>query len=516
MVVAAAALGGLAVPGAAHAAPLCWEGIETTRAGELMVKGGYDSPDPATLLIHLRDKETGARVATVDKFRVEYLEDDYGFYAYSDPIKLDKLGLYAIEVETPDRIAQCGDFDYRLRSDFSGVTSTPVSLDNLTSTFSTDITTFDPRTGQTSPLRNTKVRVEGPHGIVESATDDAGHFSAPVTYRGTETETETKAFVVLPATAEMDAEQRSVTPSVVRQPASIELDANSLEFDVRYSEVLKITGRATRTAADGTVKPVPAGTRMRTGLNQPVTGADGRFERTVRAIKDGWINTTWVTAANYPWLEYASGLTRLDVDDATSFGDFKASIDAAKRVTVTGKLGRVPSTGHDSAKVEIQYSADGRTGWTTRKTIAAQFHSEFQGTLSGPADGYWRLRFAGDTDNRAGVSKPLRVTRTDTAFSAFNVNPEPVRRGKPVTVTGTLKHKSPTWKTYGGQTVYVYFRPAGSQTLTYMGRATTAADGTFKRVLTAESTGTWLARYRDSDGKHVNAESRLDDVTVNR
>ncbi|WP_158973112.1 hypothetical protein [Streptomyces griseus] len=517
MVVAAAAVGGLAVPGTAHAAPGCWQGIETTRAGELMVKGSLGSPSPSTLLIHLRDKQTGARVATVDKFpRVDYHEHAFEFDVYSDPIKLDKLGLYAIEVESADGIAQCGDFDYRLRSEFSHVSTTgKVSLDNLTTTFSADVTTFDPRTWQTSPLRNADVRLEGDSASMVATTDDEGHLSVPFTFSGVETIPHIAA--TMAATAEMDAEYKFVQPSVARQQASIELDANSRNLKARYGQVVKITGRATRTAADGTVKPVPAGTPLLADVNGvPVVGADGRFERNVRALADGPIYTTWARTSRYPWLEHVGGATQIDLQDISLFESFKASVDAAKRVTVTGALQRKPGYGGGSLKVEIQYSADGRTGWTTRKTFTTEFFSGIEETLPGPADGYWRLRFAGTAEVLGSVTKPLRVTRTDTAFSAFNVNPEPVRRGKPLTVTGTLKHKSPTWKTYGGQTVYVYFRPAGSQTLTYMGRGTTAADGTFKRVFTAEGTGTWLARYRDSDGKHVNAQSRLDEVTVNR
>ncbi|MCY0937733.1 hypothetical protein [Streptomyces sp. H34-S4] len=98
-----------------------------------------------------------------------------------------------------------------------------------------------------------------------------------------------------------------------------------------------------------------------------------------------------------------------------------------------------------------------------------------------------------------------------TSFSGFTARIDAANR---VTVTGTLNHKAPTWKGYGGQPVFFYFLPAGSSTPTYMGQATTAADGTFRRAFTSDRTGTWSAQYRDSDTKHLNSASRLDEVAV--
>ncbi|MEU5887611.1 hypothetical protein ABZ835_12335 [Streptomyces sp. NPDC047461] len=53
--------------------------------------------------------------------------------------------------------------------------------------------------------------------------------------------------------------------------------------------------------------------------------------------------------------------------------------------------------------MDIQYSADGRTGWTTKKTLKTQLDHQFTvDDLPRYTDGYWRLRYAGST--RAGRS----------------------------------------------------------------------------------------------------------------
>ncbi|MCX5406479.1 hypothetical protein OHA37_21710 [Streptomyces sp. NBC_00335] len=521
VVVTAAALGGLVAPGVAHAwvPEECQGGISASRTGEVKVTGAWRVPD---IVVHIRDRETGQRLASVDTFpRTDWYgatseEPDYMFDMYSEPLKLAKLGVYAIDVQVDGgEVVQCGDFDfdYRLRSEFTGGKGTatdPVSLESLKTTFSADVTVFDPRTGATAPLKNTKVAVTGRSSSTQATTDANGHLSVPYTYTGVEPSAH--VYLAVAATAEMDAEQIHVAPTVVKQKAAIVLDANSRHLTVPYGQPIKITGRAVRATSDGTIKPVPLGTPLQPG--SATVGADGRFERTLQGY-GSVVDTTWMYENQYPWLQYVKAATQVDIQYPTSFSGFTARLDSLNRVTVNGTLNHTPVQTDLGAKVDIQYSTDGRTGWTTRRTFDWKFDRAFQAIAPGAADGYWRLSYAATPDGVAAVSTPIRLTRTETAFSAFNVNPEPAKRGKPLTITGTLTHKSPTWKTYGGQTVYLYFRPAGSSASTYMGQATTAADGTFRRVLAADRTGTWSAQYRDSDTKHLNATSRLDEVIVN-
>lgn len=101
-----------------------------------------------------------------------------------------------------------------------------------------------------------------------------------------------------------------------------------------------------------------------------------------------------------------------------------------------------------------------------------------------------------------------------TSIPQFNAAPEPVKKGKPITVTGKLNHTAPTAKPFAGQTVHYYFRPAGTTTWKVMGYSKTAADGTFTKSFTADRTGSWKARYVLADATHLYSVSRVDEVVV--
>ncbi|MER5487102.1 hypothetical protein ABT024_28385 [Streptomyces sp. NPDC002812] len=513
IVIAAAALGGLAAPGTAHAADArCLWGMSATLTGALVVQASGSAPKP---VVHVRDKKTGRRVATVSEFRRQEFDDSPAVEFVSEPLKLPALGIYGLEVGSEADHADCGDFDYRLRTAMGKLAARDkVSVDSLRTTVSADVTVFDPRTQTRSPLKNTKVSFSGEGISQEVSTDGQGRLDAPVSFRGTEKSTYLQFSIQ--ATPERDDAGGGTVVPTVRRKAEIVLDPASEKIRAVYGSTATLTGRASVIAADGTRRPVPQGTPLNGDLDGvPGTGADGRFERKIRvAPRDDypWADTTWANNSSYPWLTMASDRTDIDLVEATSFTKYTATVDAARRVTFTGTLTRKPGAGY--ADVEVQYSTDGKTDWKTRKTFRADSGSEFKQTLPGETDGYWRLHYPGTANIQAATTQPVRLTRTATNFSYFNAAPEPVRKGQTFTIKGTLQHGTPA-KAYGGQTVQFYFRPAGSQDFLPQGQAKTAADGTFTHSFKADRTGTWIARYRDADGKHFNAESRQDDLAVN-
>jgi hypothetical protein len=75
----------------------------------------------------------------------------------------------------------------------------------------------------------------------------------------------------------------------------------------------------------------------------------------------------------------------------------------------------------DKIAVDIQYSRDGRTGWSTKKTVQTTNSSQFiVEKLPGYTDGYWRLHYAGSTtkDIKGGVSGSLRPTASTSWATA--------------------------------------------------------------------------------------------------
>lgn len=541
VVAATALLGGMAVSGAARAVPAqvapepsgpqpsasgatvpeqnasaaCPPAMAARQDGSLAVSSGRDGTGvPDGLAVHLRDKTTGLRVASVDAFRKVADPDGIspGFQLISEPLKLAALGIYGLELGPDSDPVSCGDFDYRLRAVVTKVDAADgVSLDHLTTTVSADVTTLDPRTGASAPLKNTKVRLAVERTAQEATTDAQGHLSAPFTFRGTENHTDVSVEVL--DTPEIMAGSRAETARAVRQKAEIVLDPESRKIKTRYGSTVTITGRAVRIAPDGTRVPVPEGTPVRADLTgEPKTGSDGRFARQVRAAHGGSVKTTWAGGRS-PWLRYVSVGTDVEVVEVSYFREVEATVDAAG-VRFTGALTHKPLS-QTPALIEVQQSADGKTDWKTRTVFTVDFTTaRFDQTLPGQANGYWRLRYAAAAHMPGSVTEPVRLTRTATAFTKYNAYPEPVRVGQQFTIRGTLSHGDPA-KSYADQTVLFYFQPAGSGEYVLKGSATTNARGNFATKFTAEATGTWIARYGDSDGKHLNAESRRDDLTVN-
>ncbi|MFE9565666.1 hypothetical protein ACFYM0_31670 [Streptomyces sp. NPDC006487] len=494
----------------------CPPEMSARQDGSLVVSSESDGTGvPDGLVVHLRDGKTGLRVASVGTFRKVTDPDGIlpGFQLVSEPLKPAGLGIYALEVGPEAGPVVCGDFDYRLRAVVGKVDAADgVSLDDLETTVSADVTTFDPRTGASAPLKNTKVRLSGERTSQEATTDARGHLSVPFAFRGTENHTEVRVDVL--DTPDLRAGGGSDTARSVRRKAEIVLDPGSRKIKARYGSTAKITGQAVRIAGDGTRKPVPEGTPMLADLTgEPGTDADGRFERQLRMVHDRPVKTTWAGGRS-PWLQYAVADTEAEVVEGGYFTDVTATIDAARRVTFTGALAHKPLS-RTVTGVEVQYSADGRTDWTTRTAFTVESGSDrFDQTLPGETDGYWRLRYAAAPRIEGSVTEPVRLTRTETEFTGFGAEPEPVRKGRPFTLKGTLRHESPA-KAYGDRMVLFYFQPAGRRDHVYQGYAKTAADGTFAHTFTAAGTGTWIARYSDVDGNHFNAKSRREQVTVN-
>ncbi|MFF1411456.1 hypothetical protein ACFVX6_16975 [Streptomyces sp. NPDC058289] len=510
IVIAAAAVGGLAAPaGAEETRPgFCSSGrMFADHEGSLVIDAMETDRKP---VVHLRDKKTGQRVATVSEFRTDRHEDMREVAFISQPLKLPAIGIYGLEIGSEADHVTCGDFDYRLRTEVKDMSATDqVSLDNLKTTVSAVVTTFDPRTAVTAPLANTKVTIKNEAVTQEATTDAQGKLTSPFTFRGTETSSHVS--FGLQATSDMDGKGASFEVPAVPQRAVIAINPASQPIVAPLGAIATVKGQALRIAADGTRRPVPEGTPLTADLTgAPVTKADGRFERKVKVDWQNTVETSWANGRYYPWLEFKNHSITVNTTGQVSFSQYKAAIDSARRVTFTGVLGFKPAPSGivGDMPVTAWYSVDGKTGWKKRGTFTADFSTPFTHTLPGNSDGYWRL------SSQYAMTEPVRLTRTATTFTYFNAAPEPVRKGQTFTIKGTLQHQTPA-KAYGGQTVLFYFRPTGSKGFIYQGHSVTAANGTFVHPFKADRTGTWIARYRDADGKHFNAESRQDDLVVN-
>jgi hypothetical protein len=108
-------------------------------------------------------------------------------------------------------------------------------------------------------------------------------------------------------------------------------------------------------------------------------------------------------------------------------------------------------------------------------------------------DGYWRA----DTTPEPGFEELGATSGADyvdvryrTMITGFNASPEPIKKGRHLTVGGTLKRDTTSWKAFSGQTVKIYFAPDGAKTWTYEGSAKTSSTGHFSHTFTAAKDGT--------------------------
>jgi hypothetical protein len=128
--------------------------------------------------------------------------------------------------------------------------------------------------------------------------------------------------------------------------------------------------------------------------------------------------------------------------------------------------------------------------------------------------GKWRVRvIAYDRSGKAlGSREDYWYEKYDTVIQNYNAAPEPVRKGRPITVSGRLKRLADSslgYTVYPGKTIRVYFRPKGSATWAYMGATKTAGDGRFRKAFTAKLDGYWRAYFPGTS--NCDRQKSLDD-----
>ncbi|MBT2511909.1 hypothetical protein J7I98_40435 [Streptomyces sp. ISL-98] len=137
-------------------------------------------------------------------------------------------------------------------------------------------------------------------------------------------------------------------------------------------------------------------------------------------------------------------------------------------------------------------TADSATTSTCKLTVRLESDIDLpRNTLAGP----WNVNVqvtAKDGDYYGEVYGTHPVQRRSTLSA--NASPEPVTKGKTITVTGKLARANWDRYIYAGytnQSVRLQFRPKGSDTYTTVKTVTTDGTGNLKTTVTAASDGYW-------------------------
>ncbi|MBW8481745.1 hypothetical protein [Actinomadura parmotrematis] len=267
-----------------------------------------------------------------------------------------------------------------------------------------------------------------------------------------------------------------------------------------------LAGRAVRLSlAEGTTV---------TPVGQAVTDAAGRYSAQVVVTGSGrWIAdydtpddrgfTPAEASTDHRSVAYSSAVKGFTVTPSAlaSSGNVTARGQVV-RTLANGTVEPVPAGHH----VFFQFSADGRTwDYAVAGTTGAQ--GRFTIAAKATRTGFWRAYYDGidsttfTTPNADATSAAVKVTvGAKTAFSGFNASPEPVKKGRTITVGGKLnRYLGGKWKPAGaGASIGIYFKAKGATAWTLLATAKTTSTGTFAKKFKASKDGTWYASYKGS------------------
>ena len=445
------------------------------------------------------------------------------------PLRMADLGTYRVVVDLTDADGDTtkaeGTYQSELEANLTDLQATPQSPDyeHQDVTVTGGFTVTDPRTGETTPAAGKEVDLEISNGTAPTATTGTdGRFTA--SYKVTDPSIDSvNAWLRLADPFYQSRANESVEVRAVQSQTRVTLDATDVY--VKAGQPATVSGTA-EVYVGGAWKPLVGavvdevwddGDGGHGVGSAPVTGADGRFSAGLTVPRTGRVDVQVRTGT---YLKYSGYQTvNVYVANKTSLTDFTATLNKYSELTAKGMLitGRqMPS----SAGVELQYSADGKTGWQTMKTVTAsggepETGMPFKGTFDAPYKGYYRAHFKGGRDFQESYGSVVHAQRTPTRIIDGNASPEPVRKGRTITYKGKLQHyTSGAWRAYGSQKVKILFRPKGSSSWYDMGNTYTHSDGTFSKGFTASKDGTWVAVLLYPTSTHLVSSGREDYVDV--
>ncbi|MFF3450760.1 hypothetical protein ACFYXJ_26865 [Streptomyces sp. NPDC002667] len=445
------------------------------------------------------------------------------------PLRLADLGNYRVVVDLTDADGDTtkaeDTYNYELETNLTDLRATPQNPDyeHQDVTVTGGFTITDPRTGDRTPAADTRVDLEisnDPGATTRTGAD--GRFT--YTYRVADSSYDSvNAWLWPDQPSYQSRANESVEVRAVQSDTRVTLDTT--EMNVKAGQAVTVSGNA-EVYVGGTWKPLAGATvdeiwsdEFGGVASRPVTGADGRFSGQLTLPKSG---TVEVQVRSGTFLKYAEPQkVRVNVAAKTSLTGFTATLDKYAQLTAKGRLhtGTSVPAGVNN-KVDLQYSADGKTGWKTMKTVTPgssdpDSGAAFKGTFDAPYKGYYRAHFKGSLTWQESYTPVVHVARTPTRITDGNAGPEPVRKGRTVTYKGRLQHyTSGAWKAYANQKVKILFKPKGSNSWYDMGNATTRTDGTFSKGSTASKDGTWVAVLLYPNSTHLVSAGYEDYVDV--
>ncbi|QDY77481.1 carboxypeptidase-like regulatory domain-containing protein [Streptomyces qinzhouensis] len=437
-----------------------------------------------------------------------------------------QLGRYTIDVTIDESTGaqstrqNAGTLDFTMRLQTTGLSSSQPTWETRGTALKGTLVGVQPGSGDQVPLSGRTVDLSlldyawdttaDPAGTV--TTGDDGTFSTVVPVA------EYNRVVQLRHTMRENGVNDTLSAlSHFNSPVSrqVAVTATADKKRILPGEKLTLTGRVTHQGA-----PV-AGLKLTahaTGRSTSVTtDADGNFTAVLTPASAVVDYPTWSVRADG---FYESGSTdgRLEVPREVTVRP-KITLGSNGVIAVQGTIRTTYNTGiHASGDlpVRLEFSADKRT-WKTLATQQVYVNSSEWGAFrfsSRGGNGYYRLTTPTDGSFLGTAGAPTALSRIATKLTTADATPEPVKKGKTLTVTGTLTERNGSgWRALSKQWVAVSFLPKGSTKWSIRGWAQTDAKGKASLKVAAAADGYWRYTYT-GDARHYDTSSGTDFVDV--
>ncbi|MCM2391805.1 hypothetical protein [Streptomyces albipurpureus] len=490
--------------------------------GVFQVTAWTDAPSARIQKVSARIRQDERVIADVDS--VPELAGDPGTFRISaaNPLKLTEdggsipeLGRYAIDVTATDDKGNtvtrknAGTLNFTLRPGIGFQVGKP-TFDDRNARPQGRLIGYQPGSNDSVPLPGRTVEVTrtdgrgGPtHQVV---TTDSGEFTSP-------------AFALTAPAGEFRATFAETSAQVNGQASHdarvwqwatqrLTVSASADKARVLPGERLTVDGRV----LSGT-EPV-ANTAMRVRLTRDyqdtvvtttvTTDADGRFTAQLPATPDNKV-TGWIATPDDPF-QSGTAIGQVAMPSESSLGVLSASLSADGVVTVSGTFRgtyQSGSTYQGGQWLQIEHSVDGKNGWKpvgTGDTSLADSGGWYAHTYTlrskSTTGGYFRVRHLVSDEFAESVSPVFRLARAETRVTGINAAPEPIGKGKTITVAGLLSEKKGSgWKGIAKAPVELWFKPSSGTRYARVSTGKTDSAGRAKLTAKATVDGTWLIRY---------------------
>ncbi|GII52407.1 hypothetical protein Pth03_07960 [Planotetraspora thailandica] len=503
---------------------------------QIEVSAASDS-DITKITARLRLYGSKEPFATVEDFELVSGTATDGVWRTSQPVTLE-MGVTYIDVEATDASGAtvtskpAGRLDKHGVTRFSGFTISPstVDVDHDTVTY-TGRLVYEDRDGSERGVPGVTICL-GLDGacVGNTTTDSDGRFSSPARlYIGPESTNmlESDAYASYSGDSLYMRAKSALSHLKVRpQQTRVSIGFSSLPKVI--GDTVKVTGRLERKTADGQWTGVPdqnvkisaydSDTRKDTLVTTARTGPDGNYSIAV------------VVPQATQWFVYFSPLPYLTRDGKSVLGPYASSngsfdevipsfyrtslsrftvspnpVGKGTQITASALLTKRTATGAmvpvTTGWLDLEFSKDRKSwSWQAGHPVTnGQVNGQVKVYATAMSSGYWRLHYINyDRDFNTVSASAHATVKYRTAISSLNAAPEPVRKGKTITVSGVLKRHTSSWLPLSGQSVRVYFRPYGSKTWSYMGAARSDRNGKWHKGFKASRDGTWMAKYNGS------------------